>query len=242
MSGKVTDREKREKLDAKLRRENPHATEEEILEKREAYLEKHYGTFLNGSLPLPQKRGNWQRPLTMKVLEEQVLAGQDRGNFLADAIGFSLLFLLIGGLMLACCIFGSFHFGLFLVGLMFCAFGIKGIKGIPEKRREDKQIISMIQKGQFRILNYRVLDMSHEDESSAGDDNADWHYYLHLGQPGQKKPWLYDCGEGFYEQVREGDTVHMVYCTGKEEPVFVFREENMVPDAQIRAYMRRENP
>jgi len=233
-----TNREKRAALDAKLRQENPRATEEEILEKREAYLEKRYGTFGHRALPLPQKRGNWQRPLTMKTLEAQVLDGQERGTFLMDSIGFAVLFLPLGILFLVGNFLVSFDFFLFLVGLMFCAFGGIPLWNLPRKHREDKETIAMIQKGQFRIFSYRVLDMSHQDESSATDDNADWHFYLHLEQTGQSGLWVYDCGEGFYEQVREGDTVHMVYCTGKEEPVFVFREENWVPDAQIRAFMR----
>lgn len=243
MSYGMTNRQKREQLDQKLRRECRYCDEAEIVERRERYLEAHYGTSLHRKLPLPEQRHLPRRPepLTMKDLEREIRSQHSPvSTILGTGLGF-LFCLFMGGLITL----AGIHTGsvlCILIGLAFLCFGILLIRYLPDTLRKGKIAVSMVKSGQIEIRGYRVLDMSHQDESSATDDNADWHYYLHLEKSGQQEPWYYDCGRENYDTIREGDTVYLVFCKGQDTPFFLFLEKFRTPDPQLRFYMRMYAP
>ena len=243
MSHGMTNRQKRERLDQKLLRECRYCEEAEILERRERYLEEHYGTFLHRELPLPERRCLPRSPeaLTTKDLEQEIRSQHNPvSTILGTGLGF-LLCLFMGGLITL----AGIHTGsvlCILIGLAFLGFGILLIRYLPDTIREGKTAVSMVKAGQIEIRGYQVLDMSHQDESSATDDNADWRYYLHLEKPGQQEPWYYSCSKENYDAIREGDTVYLVFCKGQDTPFFLFLEEYQTPDPQLRLHMKMPPP
>ncbi len=230
----MTDREKRARLDERMRRNHPNSTPEQIHALREAHVKEKYGKYVTITLPLPEARWIPAEALTLEKLTREAVREkkffEGPGIFLVVFLPIPAIFAFMGLVTKAYDVVWTWIF-LALAILVL----VSGIAWLIRDRKEKRYMQTQMPRGNVELVHYTVADMENRDTGSS--DDVDIRYWLYLTGGSLTEPWVCECTKDQYERTREGDTVYLVYFENPKEHCFLFSEEAWLPDEDVRRLM-----